>query len=396
MQHMKNPIFILPIIILSLHQSSADTFDVVDLGADGDGTTDSAYALSRAWSAACASTNPSTVHIPPGRFLLGSLHLKGPCNNEAITVRIQGTLVAPSDYGWAAGNAGYWLLFEDTDGVTVLGGTLDGRGTALWACKKKKSGKRNCPGGATTLGIAKSKNVAVIGLTSLNSQMFHIVMNGCRNVTLQNVRISASGSSPNTDGVHVQLSTGITIIDSKIGTGDDCVSVGPGTANLWIENVSCGPGHGISIGSLGKEYEEAGVENVTVKSVRFKNTQNGLRIKTWGRPSRGFVRDVLFQHAIMTNVQNPIVIDQNYCPHNQHCPGQVSGVEISDITYQDIQGTSATQMAVKFDCSKGKPCQGIRMENVNLRYKDKQPQASCSYAVGSAFGLVEPTISCLY
>ncbi|KAL6504134.1 hypothetical protein OROGR_026057 [Orobanche gracilis] len=396
MQHMKKPIFILPIIIISLHQSSADTFNIVDLGAYGDGTSDSAYALSEAWSAACASTNPSTVYIPSGRFLLGSLHLKGPCNNEAITVRIQGTLVAPSDYGWAAGNAGYWLLFEETDGVTVLGGTLDGRGTALWACKKKKNGKRNCPGGATTLGIVKSKNMAVIGLTSLNSQMFHIVINWCRNVRLQNVRVSASENSPNTDGVHVQLSTGVTIIDSKIGTGDDCVSIGPGTTDLWIENVSCGPGHGISIGSLGKEYEEAGVENVTVKSVRFKNTQNGLRIKTWGRPSKGFVRDVLFQHAIMTNVQNPIVIDQNYCPHNQHCPGQVSGVEISDVTYQDIQGTSATQVAVKFDCSKGKPCQRIRMENVNLRYKDTQPQASCSYAVGSASGLVKPTISCLY
>jgi hypothetical protein len=24
----------------------------------------------------------------------------------------------------------------------------------------------------------------------------------------------------------------------------------------------------------------------------------------------------------MTNVQNPIVIDQNYCPDNINCPGQ--------------------------------------------------------------------------
>lgn len=78
-----------------------------------------------------------------------------------------------------------------------------------------------------------------------------------------------------------------------------------------------------SIGSLGKDYNERGVQNVTVKRTTFRGTDNGLRIKAWARPSNGFVNGVLFQNAIMTNVHNPIVIDQNYCPvHN--CPGQVN------------------------------------------------------------------------
>lgn len=78
-----------------------------------------------------------------------------------------------------------------------------------------------------------------------------------------------------------------------------------------------------SIGSLGRDLNEPGVQNVTVKTVTFTGTQNGVRIKCWGRPSNGFVRNVLFQDAVMTNVQNPIVIDQNYCPDNKGCPGQV-------------------------------------------------------------------------
>lgn len=78
-----------------------------------------------------------------------------------------------------------------------------------------------------------------------------------------------------------------------------------------------------SIGSLGWELNEPGVQNVTVKTVTFSGTQNGVRIKSWGRPSNGFVRNVFFQDAIMVNVQNPIVIDQNYCPNNKDCPGQV-------------------------------------------------------------------------
>lgn len=78
-----------------------------------------------------------------------------------------------------------------------------------------------------------------------------------------------------------------------------------------------------SIGSLGKDPIEDGVENVTVKSCGFINTQNGVRIKSWGRPSSGFARNIRFQHITVTNVHNPIIIDQNYCPHNQGCPGQV-------------------------------------------------------------------------
>jgi polygalacturonase len=75
---------------------------------------------------------------------------------------------------------------------------------------------------------------------------------------------------------------------------------------------------------LGKELEEFGVQNVTVKTVKFIGTENGVRIKSWGRPSNGFARNIIFQHATMVNVQNPIVIDQNYCPNEKDCPGQVS------------------------------------------------------------------------
>ena len=78
-----------------------------------------------------------------------------------------------------------------------------------------------------------------------------------------------------------------------------------------------------SVGSLGKELKEAGVQNVTVKTVTFTGSQNVVRIKSWARASSGFARGILFQHILMVDVQNPILIDQNYCPDNKNCPGQV-------------------------------------------------------------------------
>lgn len=96
-----------------------------------------------------------------------------------------------------------------------------------------------------TLRFTNSKDIRIYGLMSLNSQLFHIVINRCENVHIERVRIIADGNSPNTDGIHLQLSRNVTIVNSAIRTGDDCISVGQGTNNLYIEHIACGPGHGI-------------------------------------------------------------------------------------------------------------------------------------------------------
>ncbi|XP_028784466.1 polygalacturonase-like [Neltuma alba] len=245
-----------------------------------------------------------------------------------------------------------------------------------------------------TLGFSNSKNIHIKSLTSLNSQMFHIVFNGCRKVRVKDVKVLAPGNSPNTDGIHVQLSSDVNIVHSEIRTGDDCVSIGPGTSDLRIEHVACGPGHGISIGSLARELNEPGVQRVTVKAVNLTGTTNGVRIKSWGRPSNGFVQRIVFQNIVMQDVQNPIIIDQHYCPDNFNCPRQASGIEIRDVKYKMIWGTSASEVAVKFDCSSKQPCNSLRLENVNLTYNEQEAQAFCNNAAGTASSWVRPE-SCL-
>ncbi|KAJ0972226.1 hypothetical protein J5N97_020185 [Dioscorea zingiberensis] len=363
-------------------------YNIVSYGAKSDGQSDSSEPLSSAWQAACTSTGSSTIYIPSGTFMLKPVTLNGPCKSNKIIIQIDGTLVAPSSYTASE----QWIMFEHVDGVSVYGGTINGQGQTLWSCK---SSNHDCPAGATSLKFSNSKNIMISGLTSMNSELYHIVINGCEGVQVQGVKISAPGNSPNTDGIHVQMSTDVTITGTGIKTGDDCVSIGPGTTNLWIERVTCGPGHGISIGSLGKEDEEEGVQNVTVKNTVFTGSQNGLRIKTWGKPSDGFVKGVVFEHALMQNVQNPIIIDQNYCPNNHGCPNHSSGVKISGVTYNDIRGSSATQVAVNFDCSPSNPCSGIELEDIKLTYGGNKPaESSCENVDGTASGFVVPP-SCL-
>ncbi|KAJ0092296.1 hypothetical protein Patl1_25489 [Pistacia atlantica] len=411
--------FFLVSCIYSLYPSSAAAnYNVLSFGAKGNGVTDSTQSFIKAWAAACGSTESATIYVPKGRYLLRSMAFKGDSRSSDITIRIDGTLVAPADYR-VLGQADSWISFEGVSGVSIIGGALDAKGTALWNCKAKgsncvsgvsiiggaldakgtalwncKAKGSNCPNGATTLNFSNSNNIRINGLVSINSQMFHIVINGCQNVHVEGIKVIAAGDSPNTDGIHVQLSRNVNIMSSSIKTGDDCISIGPGTKNLWIERVTCGPGHGMSIGSLGKDTNEEGVQNVTVKNTTFVGTQNGVRIKSWARPSNGFVQGIRFLDAVMRNVQNPIIIDQNYCPHNLNCPGQVSGVQINDVTYQNIRGTSATQVAIKLDCSTKYPCKGIRLQNVNLKYLNEVAQSSCNNVIGKKLGLVQPN-NCL-
>lgn len=244
--------------------------------------------------------------------------------------------------------------------------------------------------------IYRSRNVVIQGLTSLNSAGIHVTVQASTGVAILDTVVSAPGDSPNTDGIHIKQSSNVTIRDAVIGTGDDCISMVEGSSDVWIQGVRCGPGHGISIGSLGDTPEQVAVRNITVKAVTLAGTTNGLRIKWWVKANRGLVDGVEFSDVVMRDVRNPIIIDQNYCPGNVSCPTEGSGIKISNVSYTNIEGTSATPVAVRFDCSPSRPCTGITMRNIWLEYGERRRAAEsfCRNAHGVTYGQVVPP-SCL-
>ncbi|KAH9679299.1 hypothetical protein WN943_027373 [Citrus x changshan-huyou] len=362
-----------------INAASNGVFNVIDFGAIADGIRDNSRAFENAWREACYWNTYSTVLVPPGKYLVTSVVFKGPCK-APISFQLQGLILAPPGLSKLADKES-WITFESLRSFTLTGGgTFHGQGRTAWPenqCHKNS----NCQL-PISIRFNKLNDSTITGVQSVDSKFFHINILGCYNLKLNTINISAPDDSPNTDGIHIGRSNGIEISNSKIATGDDCVSLGDGSQNVLVSDVSCGPGHGISVGSLGKYKKEEDVVGLTVINCTFTGTSNGVRIKTWPDSEDAKASNFTFEDLFMNNVENPIVIDQEYCPHNQCNIKVPSRVKISNVRFRNIRGTSLTKEAVRIICSKEIPCQNVEIGDINLVYNgidDKGPAiSSCS------------------
>nr|GMD63953.1 polygalacturonase At1g48100 [Ipomoea batatas] len=243
----------------------------------GDGMTDDTQAFKEAWDAAC-QVESATLLVPSAySFLIHSTIFTGPCQTGFVFQAVR----------------------------------------FFMSCQHRR-------------GRIRKRTVP----------QFNFRFDNCENVHIQSIHITAPPLSPNTDGIHniENNNTTLKIYDSLISNGDDCVSIGSGCYDVDIRNLTCGPGgHGISIGSLGNHKSRACVSNITVRDSVIRQSDNGVRIKTW-QGGWGAVLGVTFDNIHMDNVRNPIIIDQFYCLSST-CENTTSAVSISGVQYSGIKGT---------------------------------------------------------
>ncbi|GLT51729.1 hypothetical protein SLA2020_251210 [Shorea laevis] len=382
-------------ILLSLATLAySQNFDVTKYGAIGDAKSDDSKAFIKAWKDVCGSTlkNPSLL-IPEGKtYLLNPTRFEGPCKSD-VAVQIIGNIIAASNTApvWKETQSKVWITFSKVKGLNISAkGKLDARGADWWkACSNMQGCIR-----PTTLASHGCSSFRVRGLTSVNSARNHISISGCNHGTLSSITFTAPDESPNTDGFNIATSNNIEILDSNIGTGDDCIAINNDSSYINITGVRCGPGHGISVGSLGKNGEETRVEEIHVKNCSFIGTDNGARIKTW-QGGKGYARKISFEDIEVRNSSNPIIIDQYYCPHSV-CKNQTSAVWISDVTFRGIRGTIRKEKAIKLHCSEKVACTNILVEDIKLDslVSNKKAYSSCTNAYGRSSRSTHP-VECL-
>ncbi|KAF8036820.1 hypothetical protein BT93_C2515 [Corymbia citriodora subsp. variegata] len=373
-----------------LVETGATVFDVTQYGAKADGKTDDALAFIKAWNAACHNSGPAKLVIPAGTYLCGPVVFQGPCpGSNPITVEVNGNIKASTDI--SAYSEDWWFSFELIDGLVLKGGVFDGQGETAWPYNDCKQNS-DCQHLPVSLKFNKLNNTIVDGVTSLNSMGFHFSLTFSRNFTGINLNITAPDESPNTDGIHLSSSDRINISNSFIGTGDDCIGIIQGATNVTITQITCGPGHGISIGSLGKYPKEKDVMGVHVRNATLTNTTNGVRIKTYPGEKQLLASDIIFEDIVMNNVKNPIIIDQNYGSQKVTKP---SSVKVSDVHFKNIRGTTVSEVAVTLLCSSSNPCDPMELSDIDLSFAgdssgSKSITSSCTNAKPTFIGMQNP------
>ncbi|KAL0423321.1 UNVERIFIED_CONTAM: Polygalacturonase [Sesamum radiatum] len=299
-----------------------------------------------AWTEASNSTTPSIIVIPRGTWSLSQVKLIG--NKAPLELQVQGTVQANPNPSQLPNKEGEWITINYVNYFTLSGGgVFDGQGQEAWKqndCHKN----RNCAKLPMNLSFNFINNSIIRDVTMKDSKNFHVNCISSHNVTFLRFTISAPGDSPNTDGIHLGRDTMIHITDSVIKTGDDCVSIGDETKEVHIQNVTCGPGHGISVGSLGG-------------------------VKTWpSAPAQLTVSDLHFEDLIMDNVSSPVIIDQEYCPHNLCKKDRPSSIKITNVSIKNVRGTTNSAEAVTLICSGLKPCENVEVGDIDLTYNGNQ------------------------
>ncbi|KAG0610831.1 hypothetical protein M758_7G095200 [Ceratodon purpureus] len=367
-------------------------FNVMMEGAVGDGRTDDGEVFQRVWAMVCRT--PSAIMYVPaeGRFSLPPSVFGGPCAPNLL-LQVEGTIVALEGPESGTGHHKSWLVFRNLRDFSVVGnGRINGKGNRWWSQVCRPSMK-NCgpdsrpeepPNG---LVFQNSSNIRVSNLRIRDSPKFHLTFSNCDGVYATGLHITAPRDSPNTDGIHLTNSRNVFILNCKIRTGDDCVSIQSGSNRVLIEDIMCGPGHGISVGSLGESKSRACVWGIRVERAIFDRTTNGFRIKTWQGGS-GHAHGMRFVNSRMNRVHNPVVIDQYYCDSPTPCTNQTSAVAISEIIIANITGTSSSNSAVKIKCSDHVPCRNIVLQNIAVRTGPDQDLSNAHFSCWNAYGFI--------
>lgn len=404
----------------STSQPAGPVFNIVDLGAIGDGTTLATAAFHKAIEAV-RSAGGGVVRVPAGKFLTAPLQF---VSNMTLQIDSGATIVFtqnPNEYplvdsrweGVMTRGHQPCLWARDCHDIAITGaGTIDGQGASWWAAQVR--GPTTNPAlqspitdatGADPNNAADANrrrpplcqirdctNVRIDGVTFTNSPFWTLHLLFSDNIDVHGARFVNPPKSPNTDACDIDSCRHVMISDCFADVGDDafCLKSGRDADGLRVnrptEDVTvtrCTVAHAHGLVVIGSETS-GGVRHVRFTDCTCDGTDNGIRIKST-RGRGGVVEDVVASNITIKNVQTAVLITMRYTRteprpvsnatpifrdiHIDHITatgvkkiGSIEGLEempISNITFNDLSVSGSAGIF----CSYGKD---IRFTNVKI------------------------------
>jgi pectinesterase len=425
--------------LVTVDASAATTCNVLDYGAVGDGAHNDTSAIQSAMNDCASHPEGGIVIFPPGHvFLSYALVANNPAGPFVISV--EGVLRFANDTkGW---NQGYSFCLTVNGGQSLVltgGGVIDGQGAAWWV---NQNGFR--PGLVKTQSVVTVlvQNITAVDSPNHTLELYATFLELVDTTTFASIPCqspappSSSSSSPsdrkkgakdsreggvhggtycahNTDGVDLHHSAYAYVHRYKSSVGDDNIAIHGN--NTLIEDCDFGFGHGCSIGSLGAN---TALQNITVRSSRFNNTEQAVRIKSDATGASGYLRNVVFTDLAMNNVGESILLTQFYTSPappssssssssssstrlRSSAPGDAAStavgasptLAITNVTFSNIVSFNAAQ-AGSFQCQPSVPCTDITVSNVTHTGTAPKKGWDCQAVHGSVDQPVTPALTC--
>jgi hypothetical protein len=321
---------------------ASGTFDVLNYGAVGNGTSLDTSHIQAAINAAEASGG-GTVLLPSGHtFLSGSITLK-----SNITLEVAGTLLGSpnlSDYTqvtpamtgvlyyWIVNPSEYALIYaHSASNITITGGgTIDGN--ALHTTIPIIPGGVNDIHRPFVIRMIRCTTINVNTITLQHSVWWMQHYLECSGVTLDHVTVMNTNFI-NEDGVDIDSCNGATIQNCTFTTSDDGVCL--------------------------KASSLAVCQNVTANNCRITTTGTGTALKT-GTDSEGGFKNILFENCQIPSATAGIDL-------GEVDGGHTSGITCRNITMGNVQHAISVRLAARNRTIPGCPTPATgTMDNIVL------------------------------
>jgi len=308
----------------------AKVFDVRQFGATGDGKSLDTAAIQKTLDE-CGNAGGGVVRFPAGKYLSKPIFL----HSRTILQLEAGAVLQATDERADFENpetTNSFIAFvngSNLHDVVIAGsGTIDGAGGRWWG--PAEEARRKTPGYVLPrpcmIVLSNCINVCVQDVILQNSPLTHLAPTACENVVVSNVVVQTPGWAANTDGIDPINCKNVLITRCRLEAGDDNISIKsnriiPGRAfaseDITVTDCVFLHGHGMSIGAS----TVGGVRNVTVRNCTFKDTENGIRIKSQ-RGRGGLVENIRVSDIMMTNVDPAITFTCYYMTNSAGDPVQ--------------------------------------------------------------------------